>query len=136
MASENVQSIMNTLDTLTVLEVAELSKALQEHWGVSAAAPVMMGGMMPAMAGGAAASGAPAVAEEKTEFDVILKDAGAQKIPVIKVVRELTGGTLGLKEAKELVESAPATIKKGVAKAEAEDAKKKLEEVGATVEIK
>ena len=101
---------------------------------MTAAAPVMMGAM-PAMAGGAAGT-APAAAEEKTEFDVVLKDAGAQKIPVIKVVRELTNNALGLKEAKELVESAPATVKKGVSKAEAEEAKKKLEEVGATVEVK
>ena len=134
MASDKVQSIISSLDGLTVLEVSELSKALQEHWGVTAAAPVMMGAM-PAMAGGAAGA-APAAAEEKTEFDVVLKDAGAQKIPVIKVVRELTNNALGLKEAKELVESAPATVKKGVSKAEAEEAKKKLEEVGATVELK
>lgn len=136
MASEKVQSIIDTLDTLSILEVAELSKALQEHWGVSAAAPVAMA-MPGSMGAGAAAAGgaaAPAV-EEQTEFDVILKDAGAQKIPVIKVVRELVSG-LGLKEAKELVESAPAAIKKGVSKDEANDAKKKLEEVGASVEVK
>src|SRR4029079_4911616 len=105
MASEKVQQIMDTLDTLSILEVAELSKALQEHWGVSAAAPVAMG--MPGMGGmGAAAAGGAAapVVEEQTEFDVILKEAGAQKIPVIKVVRELVAG-LGLKEAKDLVES-------------------------------
>jgi len=132
MASEKVQSIIDTLDTLSVLEVAELSKALQEHWGVSAAAPVAVA----AMPGAAAAGGAAApVVEEKTEFDVVLKDAGAQKIPVIKVVRELVAG-LGLKEAKELVESAPAAIKKGVSKEEAAEAKKKLEEVGASVEVK
>ncbi len=135
MASEKVQSIINTLDSLTVLEVAELSKVLQEHWGVSAAAPVMMGAM-PAMAGTVAGATAPAAAaEEKTEFDVVLKDAGAQKIPVIKVVRELVAG-LGLKEAKEMVEGAPVAIKKGASKAEADEAKKKLEEVGATVEVK
>ncbi len=134
MASEKVQSIIDTLDTLSILEVAELSKALQEHWGVSAAAPVAMA--MPGGAGAAAAGGAAVpVVEEQTEFDVILKDAGAQKIPVIKVVRELVSG-LGLKEAKELVESAPAAIKKGVSKDEANDAKKKLEEVGASVEVK
>lgn len=133
MASEKVQAIIDSLDTLSVLEVAELSKALQEHWGVSAAAPVAVA----AVAGGAAAGGAAAApaAEEKTEFDVVLKDAGAQKIPVIKVVRELVAG-LGLKEAKELVESAPQAVKKGVTKEEAADAKKKLEEVGATVEVK
>lgn len=136
MASDKVQQIMNTLDTLSILEVAELSKALQEHWGVSAAAPVAMA--MPGMAGaaGAAAGGAAApAAEEQTEFDVVLKDAGAQKIPVIKVVRELVPG-LGLKEAKELVESAPQAIKKGVGKDEAAEARKKLEEVGASVEVK
>ena len=133
MASEKVQSIINTLDTLSVLEVAELSKALQEHWGVSAAAPVAVAAMPGAAGAGGAA--APAAVEEKTEFDVILKEAGAQKIPVIKVVRELVSG-LGLKEAKELVESAPAAIKKGVSKEEAAEAKKKLEEVGASVEVK
>lgn len=138
MASEKVTQIMSTLDTLSVVEIAELAKALQEHWGVTAAAPMAMGamsGMVGAAAGGAAAGGAAAPVEEKTEFDVILKDAGAQKIPVIKVVRELVPG-LGLKEAKELVESAPQAVKKGVAKAEADEARKKLEEVGASVEVK
>ncbi|MGB8643909.1 MAG: 50S ribosomal protein L7/L12 [Anaerolineae bacterium] len=133
MASEKVQSIMNTLDTLSVLEVAELAKALQEHWGVSAAAPVAvaaMSGAAGAPAGGAAAP----VVEEKTEFDLILKEVGAQKIPVIKVVRELT--SLGLKEAKDLVDSAPAPVKKAISKTEAAEGKKKLEEVGATVEVK
>ncbi len=134
MASDKVQSIIDTLDTLSILEVAELSKALQEHWGVTAAAPVAVAAAPGAAAGGAAGAAAPA-AEEQTEFDVILKDAGAQKIPVIKVVRELVSG-LGLKEAKELVESAPQAIKKGVSKDEANDAKKKLEEVGASVEVK
>lgn len=137
MASEKVTQIMSTLDTLSVVEIAELAKALQEHWGVTAAAPVAMGAMpgMVAAAGGAASGGAAAPVEEKTEFDVILKEAGAQKIPVIKVVRELVPG-LGLKEAKELVESAPQAVKKGVAKAEADEARKKLEEVGASVEVK
>ena len=133
MASDKVQSIIATLDTLSILEVAELSKALQEHWGVTAAAPVAVAAM--AGAAGAAGGAAAPVVEEQTEFDVMLKEAGAQKIPVIKVVRELVSG-LGLKEAKELVESAPAAIKKGVTKEEAAEAKKKLEEVGATVEIK
>ncbi len=135
MASEKVQSIIDSLDTLSILEVAELSKALQDHWGVTAAAPVAMaaGAAGGAAAGGAAAAAAPV--EEQTEFDVVLKDAGSQKIPVIKVVRELVSG-LGLKEAKELVESAPQAIKKGVSKDEANDAKKKLEEVGASVEVK
>ncbi len=135
MASEKVQNIMNTLDTLSVLEIAELAKALQEHWGVSAAAPVAMAAM-PGMGGAPGAGGAaaaPAV-EEKTEFDLVLKEVGAQKIPVIKVVRELT--SLGLKEAKDLVDSSPATVKKGISKAEADEGKKKLEEVGATVEVK
>lgn len=136
MASDKVQQIINTLDTLSILEVAELSKALQEHWGVSAAAPMAMA-MPGGMAAGAAAAGGAAApaAEEQTEFDVILKEAGAQKIPVIKVVRELVSG-LGLKEAKELVESAPQAIKKGVSKDEANEARKKLEEVGASVEVK
>lgn len=133
MASDKVQQIVDSLDTLSILEVAELSKALQDHWGVTAAAPVAMAAPG---AGGAAAGGAAAApVEEQTEFDVILKDAGAQKIPVIKVVRELVAG-LGLKEAKDLVESAPQAIKKGVTKDEAAEAKKKLEEVGASVEVK
>ncbi len=134
MPSEKVQSIINTLDTLSVLEIADLAKALQEHWGVTAAAPVAMGAM-PGMGAPGAAGAAPAAApaEEKTEFDLVLKEVGAQKIPVIKVVRELTG--LGLKEAKELVESSPTTVKKGMSKAEVEEGKKKLEEVGATVQV-
>ena len=131
MASEKVQSIISTLDTLSVLDIAELAKALQEHWGVTAAAPVAVGAM-PGMTAGAPAAAAPAV-EEKTEFDLLLKEVGAQKIPVIKVVRELTG--LGLKEAKDLVESAPVTVRKGVSKGDAEEGKKKLEEVGATVAV-
>ncbi len=134
MPSEKVQNIMNSLDTLSVLEIAELAKALQEHWGVTAAAPVAMGAMPGAGAAAAGGAAGPAPAEEKTEFDLILKEVGAQKIPVIKVVRELT--SLGLTEAKELVESAPTTVKKGIAKAEADEGKKKLEEVGATVEVK
>ncbi len=134
MPSEKVQSIINSLDTMSVLEIAELAKALQEHWGVTAAAPVAVGAM-PAGAAGAPAGGAaaPAPAEEQTEFDLVQKEVGAQKIPVIKVVRELTG--LGLKEAKELVESAPTTVKKGISKAEVDEGKKKLEEVGATVQV-
>lgn len=132
MASDKLNTIAEQIQGLTLLEASELVKLLEDKLGVSAAAPVAVAA--PGMAG----PGAPAapVAEEKTEFDVILKDAGSQKIPVIKVVRELTGGTLGLKEAKDLVESAPATIRKGVTKDEANDAKKKLEEVGASVEIK
>jgi large subunit ribosomal protein L7/L12 len=125
----NIEEIAEKLDTLTLLEAAQLSKLLQEKWGVSAAAAVAVAA--PA-AGGAAAGGA--AAEEKTEFDVMLNAAGDKKIQVIKVVRELTG--LGLKEAKDLVDGAPKAVKEKVAKAEAADMKKKLEEVGATVEVK
>ena len=120
----DLAKIVDELSSLSVLEAAELSKMLEEKWGVSAAAPVAV-----------AAAGAPAAAaEEKTAFDVILTSAGAQKINVIKVVRELTG--LGLKEAKDLVEGAPKAVKTGVAKEEAETMKKKLTEAGATVEVK
>ena len=123
----NIEEIAEKLDTLTLLEASQLSKLLQERWGVSAAAAVAA-----PSAGGAAAGGA--AAEEKTEFDVMLNAAGDKKIQVIKVVRELTG--LGLKEAKDLVDGAPKAVKEKVAKAEAADMKKKLEEVGATVEVK
>ena len=123
-----VEQIAEQLDKLTLLEASQLSKVLQEKWGVSAAAP-----MAAAAAGGAAPAGAPA-AEEKTEFDVILSGAGDKKIQVIKVVRELTG--LGLKEAKDLVDGAPKAVKEKVTKAEAEDMKKKLEEQGAAVQVK
>lgn len=136
MASEKLNTIAEQIQSLTLLEASELVKVLEEKLGVSAAAPVAMAAMPGASPAGGAPGAAAAAAEEKTEFEVVLKDAGAQKIPVIKVVRELTGGTLGLKEAKELVESAPASVKKGVTKEEANEAKKKLEEVGATVEIK
>lgn len=121
----NLEKIIDDLSALTVLEAAELAKMLEEKWGVSAAAPVAV-----AAAGGAAA----APAEEKDSFDVQLTDAGANKINVIKVVREVTG--LGLKEAKDLVDGAPKMVKEGAAKAEAEDLKKKLEEAGAKVELK
>jgi large subunit ribosomal protein L7/L12 len=124
----NIEEIAEKLDTLTLLEASQLSKLLQEKWGVSAAAAVAVA----APAAGGAAAGA--AAEEKTEFDVILNAAGEKKIQVIKVVRELTG--LGLKEAKDLVDGAPKAVKEKVAKAEAGDMKKKLEEVGATVEVK
>ena len=127
----NIEEIAEKLDTLTLLEASQLSKLLQEKWGVSAAAAVAVAA--PAAGGGAAAGGA-AAAEEKTEFDVVLNAAGDKKIQVIKVVRELTG--LGLKEAKDLVDGAPKPVKEKVAKAEAADMKKKLEEVGATVEVK
>ncbi len=125
----NIEEIAEKLDTLTLLEASQLSKLLQERWGVSAAAAVAA----PA-AGGAASAGGAAAAEEKTEFDVVLNAAGDKKIQVIKVVRELTG--LGLKEAKDLVDGAPKAVKEKVAKGEAADIKKKLEEVGATVEVK
>ena len=126
-----VEEIAEQLDKLTLLEAAQLSKLLQEKWGVSAAAPMAVAAM-PGAAGGAAAGAA--AAEEKTEFDVILSAAGDKKIQVIKVVRELTG--LGLKEAKDLVDGAPKAVKEKIAKAEAEDIKKKLEEQGATVQVK
>jgi large subunit ribosomal protein L7/L12 len=126
----NVEQIAEELDKLTLLEAAQLSKMLQEKWGVSAAAPVAMAAMPGAGGGG----GAAAATEEKTEFDVMLMAAGEKKIQVIKVVRELTG--LGLKEAKDLVDGAPKAVKEKVTKAESEDMKKKLEEQGATVQIK
>jgi large subunit ribosomal protein L7/L12 len=124
----DLTKIVDELSGLSVLEAAELSKMLEEKWGVSAAAPVAV-----AAAGGAGA-GAAAAAEEKTAFDVILTSAGDKKINVIKVVRELTG--LGLKEAKDLVEGAPKPVKTGVSKEEAETMKNKLAEAGAVVEIK
>ena len=123
-----VDDVLKIVKDMTVLELNELVKAFEEEFGVSAAAPVMVAGA-PAAGGDAAA--AP---EEKTEFDVVLASAGASKIQVIKVVREVTG--LGLKEAKELVERAPKRVKKGLSKAEAEALKAKLEEAGATVELK
>jgi large subunit ribosomal protein L7/L12 len=127
-----VEQVAEQLDQLTLLEAAQLSKLLQDKWGVSAAAPMAVAAMpgMAGMPGGAA----PAAEEEKTEFDLVLMAAGDKKIQVIKVVRELTG--LGLKEAKAVVDEAPKPVKEKVSKAEAEDMKKKLEEVGATVEIK
>jgi large subunit ribosomal protein L7/L12 len=122
----DLNTIVDQLSTLTVMEAAELVKKLEEKWGVSAAAaPVMV-------AGGAAAAAAPA--EEKTEFTVVLADAGANKINVIKEVRAITG--LGLKEAKDLVEGAPKEVKAGIPKTEADELKKKLEAAGAKVEIK
>ena len=120
----DLAKIVDELSKLTVLEAAELSKLLEEKWGVSAAAPVAV-----AAVGGAAPAG-----EAKSEFDVVLASAGDKKIEVIKVVREITG--LGLKEAKDLVDGAPSTVKEGVSKADAEAAKKELEEAGATVELK
>lgn len=124
----DINAIVDQISALTLGEASELKKALEEKFGVTAAAPMMMGGMMPA-----AGAAAPA-AEEKTEFDVVLTDGGASKINVIKAVREATG--LGLKEAKDLVDGAPKTVKEAVAKADAEALKKKLEEAGAKVELK
>lgn len=123
----DLEKLVEELSTLTVMEAAELSKLLEEKWGVSASAPV-------AVAAVAGAGGDAAAAEEQTEFDVILASAGDKKINVIKEVRAITG--LGLKEAKELVEGAPKPVKEGVDKAEAEELKKKLEEAGASVELK
>ncbi|MFK0439966.1 50S ribosomal protein L7/L12 [Campylobacter jejuni] len=120
------EDVLEYISNLSVLELSELVKEFEEKFGVSAA-PVMV-------AGGAAAGGAAVAAEEKTEFDIVLTDGGAKKIEVIKIVRALTG--LGLKEAKDAVEQTPSTLKEGVAKAEAEEAKKQLEEAGAKVELK
>ncbi len=124
MASEKIVKFVEDIKTLTVLELNELVKAIEEEFGVSAAAPVMVA---------AAASAAPA-AEEKTEFDVILLEAGANKMAVIKAVKELTG--LGLKEAKDLVDNAPKPLKEAISKSDADDIKAKLEEAGAKVEVK
>jgi large subunit ribosomal protein L7/L12 len=123
-----IAEVIDSIDKLTVLELAELVKTLEEKYGVSAAAPVMAA----APAGGGGGAAAPAA--EKTEFDVILQEAGAEKIKVIKAVREVT--SLGLTEAKSFVESAPKAVKEGITKDEAETIKKKLEEAGAKVEIK
>lgn len=125
MANEKITSILETLDTLTVIELSELVSAVEERYGVSAAAAVAVA---------APAEGGVAAAEEQTEFDVILTSAGAAKINVIKAVREITG--LGLKEAKELVDGAPKAVKEKVSADDAEAAKAKLEEAGATVEVK
>ena len=125
MASEKITNILEEIKSLTIIELADLVKAVEEEFGVSAAAPV----------GVVAAAGAAApAAEEKTEFDVILKSFGAKKLDVIKAVREITG--LGLKEAKEMVEGAPKAVKEGVSKDEAESVKKALEEAGVEVEVK
>ena len=124
MASEKITAMIEELKTLTVLELSELVKAVEEEFGVSAAAAVAVA---------APAAGGAAAAEEKTEFDVVLKEAGPEKIKVIKVVREITG--LGLAEAKAIVDGAPKTLKEAVSKEEAEEIKAKLSEVGATVEL-
>ena len=123
----DLQSIAENLSTLTVMEASQLVKMLEEKWGVSAAAPV-------AVAAAAAPGAAAAAVEEKTEFEVVLKEVGENKINVIKVVREVT--SLGLKEAKDLVDGAPKTVKEGVSKADAETIKKKLIEAGAKVDVK
>ncbi len=125
--SEKVAEIVEKIKTLSLVEASELKTALEDEFGVTAAAPVVM-------AGGAAAGGAAAPVEEKTEFDVVLKAAGDKKINVIKVVRAHTG--LGLKEAKDLVDGAPNTVKEAISKDEAEKLKKEFEEAGATVELK
>ncbi len=124
MASEKITAMIEEIKTLTVLELSELVKAVEEEFGVSAAAAVAVA---------APAAGGAAAAEEKTEFDVVLKEAGAEKIKVIKAVREITG--LGLAEAKAMVDGAPKTLKEAVSKDEAEEIKAKLTEVGATVEL-
>ena len=125
MANAAIDEIVEKISTLSAMDLADLSKAIQDKFGVTAAAPVAVA---------AAAPGAAAEAEEKTEFDVVLNSAGDKKIQVIKAVRELT--SLGLKEAKELVESAPAKVKEGISKDDAEKAKEKLEDAGAIVEVK
>ena len=127
MASEKITAILEEIKALTVLDLSELVHAIEDEFGVSAAAPV-------AVAAAPAAGAAAPAAEEKTEFDVVLKAAGANKIQVIKVVREITG--LGLKEAKEVVDGAPKTVKEGVSKDDAEAIKAKLTDVGAEVEVK
>jgi large subunit ribosomal protein L7/L12 len=127
--SEKLEKIMTELDALTLMEAAELSKMLQEKWGVSASAPMAMAAMPGAVSGAAAP-----VEEEKTEFDVVIKDAGPKKIEVIKTVRQLT--TLGLKEAKDLVDGAPQTVLEAVSKDAAADARSKLEAAGAVIEVK
>ena len=127
MANEKITAIVEEIKSLTILELNELVKAVEEEFGVSAAAPV-------AVAGAAVAGAAAPAAEEKTEFDVILASFGSSKLGVIKVVREITG--LGLKDAKDLVEGAPKAIKEGVSKEEAESIKAQLTEAGATVELK
>jgi large subunit ribosomal protein L7/L12 len=133
MASERVQQVLDIIKEMTILELRDLNKQIEETFGVTAAAPVMMGAMPVGAAPAAGAAPAPAE-EEQTEFTVVLKDFGANKINVIKAVREIT--SLGLKEAKDLVEAAPTNVKEGLSKADAEAYRAKLVEAGATVEIK
>jgi large subunit ribosomal protein L7/L12 len=130
----DLSKIVDDLSSLTVLEAAELSKLLEEKWGVSAAAPMAFAGAMPAAGGGDAGGGA-AAAEEQTEFTVVLTSGGDKKINVIKEVRAIRPD-LGLKEAKDLVEGAPQNVKENVSKQEAEDIRKKLEDAGATIQVK
>ena len=127
LTEENIDELITTLSDLTILEASDLVKKLEEKWGVSASAPVVVAG------GGSGGDAEPAAAEEKTDFDVILTGPGEKKIQVIKVVRELTG--LGLKEAKGLVDGAPKAVKEGASKEEAEEIKNKLEEAGGSVEL-
>ena len=135
MPSERVSQVLDVIKEMTILELRELNKAIEETFGVTAAAPMMMGAMpgMGAAAGGAAAPAAPPE-EEQTEFTVVLRDFGANKINVIKAVREITN--LGLKEAKDLVEAAPTNVKEGISKEDAESIRAKLADAGATVEVK
>ncbi len=132
MASEKVTQVLDLIRGMTILELRDLNKAIEEEFGVTAAAPMMVGAMAPAAGGAPAAAAAPE--EEQTEFTVVLKDFGANKINVIKAVREIT--SLGLKEAKDLVEAAPTNVKEGISKADAEAIKSKLADAGATVEVK
>ena len=129
MAASSVDTVFEQLGSMSVLELVELKKKIEDEWGITAAAPVALA----AAGAGAAGDGAAAPAEEKTSFDVVLEAAGAQKIQVIKVVRAITG--LGLKEAKDLVDSAPKAVKEGVAQDEADSIKSQLEEAGATVAV-
>jgi large subunit ribosomal protein L7/L12 len=132
MASEKVQQVLDIVKEMTILDLRDLNKAIEEEFGITAAAPMMVAAGAPAAGG--EGGGAAAAAEEQTEFDVVLKNFGANKINVIKAVREVVSG-LGLKEAKELVEGAPAKVKEGVAREEADQIKAKLEEAGAEVEV-
>jgi large subunit ribosomal protein L7/L12 len=133
-AADKVEKVMDLIKEMTILELRDLNEKMKDEFGITAAAPVAVAAAPAAGAPAAGGNGAAAPAdEEKSEFDVVLKDAGANKINVIKAVREIT--TLGLKEAKDLVEAAPTNVKEGIAKSDAEDAVKKLQEAGATVEL-
>ena len=132
MAAAKVDQVLDIIKEMTILELRDLNEKMKDEFGITAAAPVAVAAA-PAAAAAGDGAGAPAAAEEQTEFNVVLKDAGANKINVIKAVREIT--TLGLKEAKDLVEAAPANVKEGIAKSDAEAAVKKLQEAGATVEL-